>query len=135
MEELGFQKTIKGPKWDNVEHFVYYDRFYQLLISCLLEVFAEIIPEYYARSPELLRSTIRNNKAARYAFDFLVEFGLPWLRLRQAVRENNHTWIDLMWTYAVHWFRAAGIRGKTNYAAMCVYTTFVRHGMVPELAA
>ena len=44
VEELGFQKTIKGPKWDNVEHFVYYDRFYQLLISCQVRIARDIKP-------------------------------------------------------------------------------------------
>lgn len=137
---LGFEKSIKGPErpgrgeWDSVELFVYYDRFYQMVIAGLLEHLAAIVPPNYQQNPAGLREAVKSNRAALYAIDFLLDFGLPWLQLRQAVRENNHTWIDLMWTYTLHWFRAAGMRGKTNYATLCVYVTFVRHGMVPELA-
>mgnify|MGYP006114612905 CR=1 FL=1 len=53
---------------------------------------------------------------------FLFEFALPWLSLRQGIRCNDGSTLDIMWAMALPWFRVCG---KTNYAPMAVDVLFV----------
>jgi hypothetical protein len=127
--ELGFEETVK-PSWKLISLFVYYDRFYQLLIVGLVEYLADVVPDGVLMQPHMLRQAVQANVSAVYALDFLFDFGLPWLALRHGVRANRHAVIDIMWEVTFHWFRATK---KTNYSLLSVYATFFRHGMKPEL--
>ena len=102
IEHLSFGNSIKSP-WKSVETLVYYDRVYQLIIGELVKYVAEVVPRAYRQQPERLLELVRSNPTAVFAFTFLFEFGLPWLRLRHAIRTNDHAVIDVMWTYTFHW--------------------------------
>ena len=78
-----------------------------------------------------LMHEVAGNATAELIVRFLFDFGYPYMALRNAIRTNNHTTMDLMWCYTLHWFRATN---KNNYAIMCVYVTAFRHAMKPELA-
>ena len=128
---LSFSKTIKDT-WTSVEVYVYYDRFYQLLISACTDYLRHVVPQQYQQDPRLLLEAVSRNHAAVYLFSFLYDFGFPWLRLRHAIRANDFEVIDVMWPLTFHWFHATG---KTNYTCMAVYVTCIRYGMKPELAS
>ena len=128
---LSFSKTIKDT-WTSVEVYVYYDRFYQLLISACADYLRHVVPQQYQQDPRLLLEAVSRNHAAVYLFSFLYDFGFPWLRLRHAIRANDFEVIDVMWPLTFHWFHATG---KTNYTCMAVYVTCIRYGMKPELAS
>lgn len=131
VNELGFSKTIKDT-WTSVEVYVYYDRFYQLLVAASAEYLQEVVPPAYQQDPRSLLEVVSRNKAAVYLISFLYDFGFPWLRLRHAIRANDFEVIDVMWPLTFHWFH---VTGKTNYTGMAVYVTCIRYGMKPELAA
>lgn len=105
IEHLSFGKSIKYP-WKSVETYVYYDRVYQLIIGELVKYVAGVVPRAYRQQPKRLLELVRSNPTAIYALTFLFEFGLPWLRLRHAIRTNDHAVIDVMWTYTFHWCAA-----------------------------
>ena len=121
--------------WTSVEKYVYYDRFWQLLVWGFTEYMARVVPTQYRSQPRQLLYAVRHNPTAVYAVSFLFEFGLPWLHLRHAIRAGQSSILDVMWLVTFHWFRAVGVRGKYKYALMSVYVTFFRHGAKAQLRA
>lgn len=61
---------------------------------------------------------------------FLYEAGLPYLALRKAVRSNNSSVINNMYTYMINFFRATN---KVLYAKLCVINIHTLHILKPEL--
>ena len=101
VEELRWQKTVKED-WTSVEEWHHYDRFYQLLIWGLTAFLVARVPRHILQSPEQLMQRFRGNATMLHVVRFLYDFGFPYLRLRNAIRCNDHEIIDLMWiiTYA-----------------------------------
>ena len=63
---------------------------------------------------------------------FLFEAGLPYLALRTAVRSNNSSMINDMYSYMIDIFRATN---KVLYAKLCVVNIHKLHILSPELRA
>ena len=136
VSELGWSNTIKD-KWDSVEEWHHYDRFYMILIAALVDYIAArtgtaapLVPRYLLTNPAVLLEKVAGNASASMIVRFLFEYGLPYLALRNAVRTNNSKTLDLMWLIAFHWWRATN---KYQYAIMAVYVTATRHALVPAL--
>ena len=134
--ELGWSNTIKD-KWDSVEEWHHYDRFYMVLIAALVDYIAArtgtaapLLPRYLLTNPAVLLEKVAGNASASMIVRFLFEYGLPYLALRNAVRTNDSNTLDLMWLIAFHWWRAAN---KYQYAIMAVYVTATRHALVTAL--
>jgi hypothetical protein len=70
---------------------------------------------------------VRHNGTTTRVVQFLLYFGLPWLRLRHAIRANKWRIMDLTWILFYHYFRACN---KYQYATMAVYVTATRFSMV-----
>lgn len=151
VHEMGFEKTIKPTGWTSVELFVYYDRFYQLLVFCLVTYLTEVVPDPMLHDPEQLLESVRFNPTAVYAITFLYDFGLPWLMLRHGIRADRSEVTDIMWLLTLHWFRATKKHQYTHMAvrqsamhceclsftfslARQVYVTYFRYAVIDELA-
>lgn len=127
---LNCHKTI-GQEWTSIEKCKYYDHFYQLVIVTLCAYLVEIVPPALLLQPARLLRAVQGNKAAARVITFLYHFGLPWLALRQAIRSNKASTINVMWRLAYHWF---SVTNKNNYRIMSVIVTVVTYLLVPELA-
>ena len=128
---LGWHKTVK-EEWTSVEEWHHYDRFYQLLIYGLTAYLVAVVrvPRHLLLSPLQLMDRVKDNATGTLIVRFLFDFGYPYLRLRNAIRCNDHEVIDLMWIITHLWFRATG---KNKYAIMSIYVTAFRHAMVLPL--
>ena len=96
IQELGWEKTVP-EKWTSVEEWHHYDRFYQLLVWGLTAYLVARVPRHLLHQPEQLMHLFRENATMLHIVHFLYDFGFPYLRLRNAIRCNDHEIIDLMW--------------------------------------
>ena len=126
---LGWEKTVKG-KW-SVEKFEHHERFHELLIVCLVQYMIEVVPIQYLYEPRDLLQSVEGNVTSSLAIHYLFDCGLPWLRLRHAMRANEHATIDLMWIYSLQFFRATN---KFWYAIIAVVVTAIRFALAPPFA-